>query len=87
MQELVDAVTAGIRPASVRLNAEVSSLSKAAAGWSITTAGSTEEFTNVILALPAYSAATLLSTHTALAEQLRSIRYADSATRRACLLV
>lgn len=80
MQELVDAVSLGIDADSVRLNAQVTSLSKTETGWRVSTATSADDFTNVILALPAYSAGALLATHRDLAVQLRSISYADSAT-------
>lgn len=80
MQQLVDAVVAGIDQRSVRLNAPVASLIHLTSGWRVATSASVEDFSHVILALPAYASAALLATYPDLAAQLNSIQYTDSIT-------
>jgi len=81
MQQLVDAVTARIDPASVRLATPVTSLEKTAGGWKVTAAGKTELYDEVIMASPAWAAAALLtSVDAALGEDLSAIPYSSSIT-------
>jgi oxygen-dependent protoporphyrinogen oxidase len=60
MQQLVDAVSARIDPASVRLSTPVTSLLKTAGGWRIEAGGATELYDAVIVASPAWAAGALL---------------------------
>jgi oxygen-dependent protoporphyrinogen oxidase len=81
MQQLVDAVTARIDPASVRLATPVTSLEKSADGWKVTAAGKTELYDAVIMASPAWAAAALLApVDAALGEDLSAIPYSSSIT-------
>jgi len=80
MQQFVDAVVAGIDQKSIRVNAAVTSFAKFATGWRVNTATGAEEFTHVILALPAFTSANLLSAYPDLAAELNSVRYTDSIT-------
>ena len=82
MQILVDRVAAQLPPAAVELNTRVVSLSRNAEGW-ITrdSSGRTQTFDAVCLALTAPAAAKLLSDEAnKLADELRSIPYASTAT-------
>jgi oxygen-dependent protoporphyrinogen oxidase len=81
MQQLVDAVTARIDPAFVRLSTPVSSLEKTAEGWKVTAAGKTELYNAVIMASPAWAAAKLLApVDAALGAELSAIPYSSSIT-------
>jgi oxygen-dependent protoporphyrinogen oxidase len=81
MQQLVDAVTARIDPASVRISTPVTSLEKIAHGWQVTAAGKTELYDAVIMASPAWAAAALLApVDAALGEDLSAIPYSSSIT-------
>jgi oxygen-dependent protoporphyrinogen oxidase len=95
MQQLVDALTASLDPASVRLSMPVSGIEKTAKGWKIATgapadrsssvgwqtAGSTEIYDAVIMASPAWAAGALLGPVDAvLGEELSSIPYSSSIT-------
>ncbi len=81
MQQLVDALTARVDPASVRLSTPVASLEKTAEGWKVTAAGKSELYDAVILALPAWAAAALLTpVDAALGAELSAIPYSSSIT-------
>jgi oxygen-dependent protoporphyrinogen oxidase len=81
MQQLVDAVTLRIDPASVRLSTPASSLEKTVEGWKITAAGETELYDAVIMASPAWAAAALLTpVDAALGAELSAIPYSSSIT-------
>jgi len=81
MQQLVDALTARIDAASVRLNTPVSALRKTADGWCIETNGAAEFYDAVIVATPAWAAAALLAgVDPALAVELSAIPYSSSIT-------
>ncbi len=80
MQQFVDAVAAGIDQKVIRLNTPVASLTHSSAGWRVGFASGAEDFSHLILALPAYSSASLLSAYSDLAAQLNGIRYTDSIT-------
>jgi oxygen-dependent protoporphyrinogen oxidase len=81
MQQLVDALTARLDPASVRLSTPVSALEKTAEGWKVTAAGKTELYDAVIMASPAWVAATLLGpVNAALGADLSAIPYSSSIT-------
>ena len=61
MGELVDAITRRLPPGSVRLDAPVSTLARADGGWDVATPAGSGRFGSVILACPAYVAASLLA--------------------------
>ena len=81
MQQLIDALTARLDPASVRLSAPVTGVEKTADGWKVS-AGSVAEFYDaVIMASPAWAAGALLGpVDTALGEELSGIPYSSSIT-------
>jgi oxygen-dependent protoporphyrinogen oxidase len=81
MQQLVDAVAARIDPDSVRLSTLVSGIEKSARAWSVGANGKTEFYDAVIMAAPAWAAATLLSqVDPLLANELSGIPYSSSIT-------
>jgi oxygen-dependent protoporphyrinogen oxidase len=81
MNQLIDALTARLDPASVRLSTPVSALEKTAEGWKITAGNKTEFYDAVILATPAWAAGELLDrTDPKLAGELRGIPYSSSIT-------
>jgi oxygen-dependent protoporphyrinogen oxidase len=81
MQQLVDALAARIDPASVRLSTPVNSLEKTTEGWKVTAAGKSELYDTVIMASPAWAAATLLAPVDAtLGADLSAIPYSSSIT-------
>ncbi len=81
MQQLVDALTTRLDPASIRLSTPVRSLEKTADGWRIKTNGATEIYDAVIMALPAWAAGALLSpVDLVLGEELSAIPYSSSIT-------
>ena len=81
MQQMVDALTARLDPASVRLSTPVSGLEKTAAGWKVDAGGATEIYDAVIMASPAWAAGTLLGPVDAvLGEELSGIPYSSSIT-------
>jgi oxygen-dependent protoporphyrinogen oxidase len=81
MQVLVDALAQQIK-ADVRLNTRAIGLKRAGTAWTITTSDGDELRADAIcLALPAYTAASLLTdVHETLAEKLKRIKYASTAT-------
>jgi oxygen-dependent protoporphyrinogen oxidase len=81
MQQLIDAVTARLDPASLRLATAVSSIEKTADGWRVEAGGASQRFDAVIMASPAWAAAALLSPVDAvLAGELSGIPYSSSIT-------
>jgi len=81
MQQLVDAVSARIDPASVRLSTAVTGIEKAGGGWKIEALGATEFYDAVIVASPAWAAGALLGpVDAALGEELTGIPYSSSIT-------
>src|SRR5271166_1399636 len=81
MNQLVDALTTRLDPASVRLSTLVSGIEKTADGWRIEAAGATEIYDAVIMAAPAWAAGALLGrVDAALAEELSGIPYSSSIT-------
>ncbi len=78
MQVLVDALSQQVK-ADIRLNTRAVGLKREGPAWAITTSDGEELIADKIcIALPAYLAATLL--HGRLAEKLRQIKYASTAT-------
>jgi len=81
MQQFVDALVARLQPASLRINTPVISLTRAGSDWKVTTGESTGRFDSVIIASPAWAAASLLSPIDAeLGENLGAIPYSSSIT-------
>jgi protoporphyrinogen/coproporphyrinogen III oxidase len=80
MQQMVEALAAALPQASIRLRQQNISLRPANDDWQIESAGISEKFQEVLLAVPAPSAAALLRQfHPALIEGLRKIEYTSSA--------
>src|ERR1035441_2957086 len=81
MQQLIDALTARLDPASVRLFTQVNVLAKASGGWVVGARASAEFYGTAILATPAWVAAGLLCrVDPALAADLGGIPYSSSIT-------
>jgi protoporphyrinogen/coproporphyrinogen III oxidase len=80
MQQMVEAVVAALPQASIRLGQQNLSLRPTNDDWQIESAGINEKFQEVLLAVPAPSAAALLRQfHPALIEGLGKIAYTSSA--------
>jgi oxygen-dependent protoporphyrinogen oxidase len=95
MQQMVDALTARLDPAAVRLSTPVSGLEKTASGWKVATGaptdrsssvesetgGAAEFYDAVIVASPAWAAGALLGpVDPVLGEELGAIPYSSSIT-------
>ena len=81
LQQLIDALVAKLDPTSIRLNTPVRSIERVSNGWRITTDAGSEDFSALIIAIPAWAAASLLSTVDAqLSEELSGIPYSSSIT-------
>ena len=84
LQQMIDAITARLKPEAIRLKTPVRMLERVGEGWRLTTAGSaqnsgSEVFDAVIVATPAWAAADLLRTVDAqLGEELAGIPYSSS---------
>ena len=80
MSSLVEALAHRLDTGGVKRGPAVTRLTAAGRGWSVSTAEETKVFDAVILALPAYAAATLVEPlHQELAAELQKISYAGSA--------
>ena len=80
MQQMVEALAAALPQASIRLRQQSLSLRPANDDWQIESAGLSERFQEVLLAIPAPAAAGLLRQfHPALIEGLARIEYTSSA--------
>ena len=81
MQQLIDALTARLDPASVRLGTPVEAIEKTASGWRVEAEGRSEIYDAVIMASPAWAAGVLLwPVDAALGEELSAIPYSSSIT-------
>jgi oxygen-dependent protoporphyrinogen oxidase len=81
MQQLIDALTARLNPASVRLGTPVEAIEKTEDGWRVEAEGRSEIYDAVIMASPAWAAGALLGPiDTALGEELNAIPYSSSIT-------
>ena len=81
MQQLIDALSARIAHASIRLSAPVAAIEKTADGWKVKSGGVVESFDAVIFASPAWAAGVLLApVDAALGEELGGIPYSSSIT-------
>jgi len=81
LQQMVDALTAGLDASSLRLNSPAEAVERTPHGWQVTFAGLTEAFDAVIVATPAWQAANLLRpVDPELGIQLAGIPYSSSIT-------
>lgn len=81
MQQMTDALLAQIPDSSRRLNTSIESVAPESGKWLVVSAGRTEEFDGVILAVPAHAAAEMLvHVNTELAASLNAIPYSSSVT-------
>lgn len=81
MIDLVDAIAAALPPGSVRLNAPVTGLDRASAGWHVTAGDHEHDAAAVIIAAPAPAAAAWLAAIDADAANIcRQVRYASTAS-------
>ena len=81
LQQLIDAVASRLDPTSIRLGTPVTGIERAAMGWRVTHAAGSDVYDAVIVALPAWAAARLLSgVDAALAAELNGIPYSSSIT-------
>jgi oxygen-dependent protoporphyrinogen oxidase len=81
MQQLADALVAELNPAWLRAGTPVSALERTGSGWTVLAAGEQERYDAVVMASPAWAAATLLRpVDEALARELEGIPYSSSIT-------
>jgi oxygen-dependent protoporphyrinogen oxidase len=81
MQQLVEAISARLDWAAVRLSTPVNALERVANGWMVHSLGAAEFYDSVIVAAPAWAAGVLLAPVDAvLSEQLGGIPYSSSIT-------
>jgi oxygen-dependent protoporphyrinogen oxidase len=81
MQQMVDAIVAGLKPEWLRAGTAVEAIAKTADGWTVTAGGATESFDAVIMASPAWAAGALLKPVDAeLGAELSGIPYSSSIT-------
>jgi oxygen-dependent protoporphyrinogen oxidase len=81
MQQLVDAIVSRLPASALNANTPVQRAERQNGGWVISAGYASDEFDAVIMAIPAYSAADLLSmTNEALASELRGIQFTSSVT-------
>jgi oxygen-dependent protoporphyrinogen oxidase len=81
MQQLVDALTRKLDPASVRTATPVNSIEKTSSGWVIEAGGSKHEYDAIIMASPAWAAGELLApVDPTLSAALGAIPYSSSIT-------
>jgi protoporphyrinogen/coproporphyrinogen III oxidase len=81
MQQMVDAITARLDPASIRTGTKVNAIQRTDEGWRITAGSGSQEFDAVIMASPAWAAGSLLrSVDAGLGDELSAIPYSSSIT-------
>lgn len=81
MQTITDALAAQISESEQRLNAQVEAVNPEFGKWLVASAGRTEEFDGVIIAVPAYVAAELLRNQIPqISAELTQVRYSSSIT-------
>jgi protoporphyrinogen/coproporphyrinogen III oxidase len=80
MQQMVDALVTRIPQTARRLNTQVEQIKTESGKWLAVTAGRTEEFDAIVLAMPAYAAAGLLGDAPKISQQLNATRYSSSVT-------
>ena len=81
MQQLVDALTSKLNPASIRVSTPVSGIKRNVNGWTIEAAGDSERYDAVIFASPAWAVGALLAPiDPILGDDLSTIPYSSSIT-------
>jgi oxygen-dependent protoporphyrinogen oxidase len=80
MRQMTDALLAQIPESAQRMSAAIEVVRPEFGKWLVVSAGRTEEFDAVIMALPAYTAAKLLRRSPDLCSELNAIRYSSSVT-------
>jgi oxygen-dependent protoporphyrinogen oxidase len=81
MQQLVDAIAAGLNPGSVRLSTAVSAIEKISSGWRVTANGASATYHSIIVASPSWAAGVLLGPiDSELGETLSAIPCSSSIT-------
>jgi len=81
MQQLADALIAQLPAARLHVDNRVNGLRRSGARWVVESAGGSQQFDAVVLAMPAYIAADLVAPFAEqLAAELRGIDYSSSAT-------
>lgn len=81
MQQMVDALLAHLPPAPLVVNTAVNALKQRPDGWAVSAGSRSDDFDAVLLAVPATSAATLLSSASPeLSAELGGIAYSSSVT-------
>jgi len=81
LQQLVDAIEAGLNPNWIRLGTAVSALTRVSNGWRVEAGGGRETYDSVIVASPAWAAGVLLKPVDAeLGDDLSGIPYSSSIT-------
>jgi oxygen-dependent protoporphyrinogen oxidase len=81
MQQLVDALTAKLDAASIRVSTPVSGIKRNVNGWTVEAAGDSERYDAVIFASPAWAAGALLAPiDPILGDDLSTIPYSSSIT-------
>jgi oxygen-dependent protoporphyrinogen oxidase len=81
MQQLVETLVPRLNPPSLITNASVQSVQPEAGGWTVSAGLKSDHFDAVILAVPAYAAAQILSIcNPPLASELAAIQYSSSIT-------
>jgi protoporphyrinogen/coproporphyrinogen III oxidase len=81
MQHLVEAVVARLPTQSLLTNTPVQTIQQGAGGWDVVAGSRTEHFDAVIVAVPSYAAAQLISSCSGeLAAELAAIQYTSSIT-------
>ena len=80
MQQLTDALAATLSGVERRTNVRVEAIQPESGKWLIRNWGRTEEFDGIVIATPAYAAASLLRSIPDLASELSAIEYSSSMT-------
>jgi protoporphyrinogen/coproporphyrinogen III oxidase len=81
MQEMVDGITARLKPTAIRTSTEIGRIARTQAGWQLTAGDKPEDFDAVVLATPAWAAGALLAELDAqLGKDLGEIPYSSSIT-------
>ena len=81
LQQLIDALVSKLDPASLHLETSVAAVERATSGWRVASQGAAQVFDAVILATPAWAAASLLRDADAgLSDELSQIPYSSSVT-------
>jgi protoporphyrinogen/coproporphyrinogen III oxidase len=81
MQQMVDAITARLDPASIKTGTQVTAIEKTPQSWRVTSSSDTQDYDAIIMASPAWAVGTLLAEVDAeLSRELSAIPYSSSVT-------